>query len=319
MRGVILDADTQGDASLEPIMAVLKDWQVYGFSEPHQVAKRIQEADIVLTNKSIISSAALTQADHVKFIGIMATGTNIVDLDAANRSGIIVSNTRGYSTASVAQHTMSLMLNLATRLPSYFQDVTAGRWQQSQVFSLLDHPIIELDGKTLGIVGHGDLGRAVGRIATAFGMRVLVSARPGQSKPKPGQTLFQDLLAEVDFLTLHCPLTSENGAMLNRQTLALMSPNAYIINTARGGLIDPLALIDAIENKSIAGAALDVLAIEPPLPNDALIEAARRLPNLLISPHSAWGATESRQRLILQVADNIRLYLAGTPRNVVSS
>ncbi|MFT5012368.1 MAG: glycerate dehydrogenase [Patiriisocius sp.] len=319
MRGVILDADTQGDASLEPVMAVLEDWQVYGFSEPHQVAERIREADIVLTNKSIISSSALTEANHLKFIGIMATGTNIVDLDAANRSGIIVSNTRGYSTASVAQHTMSLILNLATRLPSYFQDVTAGKWQQSQVFSLLDHPIIELDGKALGIVGHGDLGSAVGRIAAAFGMRVLVSARPGQSELKPGQTLFEDLLEEVDFLTLHCPLTSENGAMLNRKTLALMSPNAYLINTARGGLIDSLALIEAIENKTIAGAALDVLAIEPPLPGDPLIEAATRLPNLLISPHSAWGASESRQRLILQVANNIRLFLAGTPRNVVSS
>lgn len=319
MRGVILDADTQGDASLEPIMAVLDDWQVYGFSEPHQVADRIREADIVLTNKAIVPAAALTEANHLKFIGIMATGTNIVDLDAAKQSGIIVSNTRGYSTASVAQHTMTLMLNLATRLPSYLGDVTAGKWQQSQVFSLLDHPIIELDGKTLGIIGHGDLGSAVGRIATAFGMRVLVSARPGQLKPKPGQTAFNQLLGEVDFLTLHCPLTAENRAMLNRETLALMSPNAYIVNTARGGLIDPLALIEAIENKTIAGAALDVLAIEPPLPGDPLIEAASRLPNLFISPHSAWGATESRQRLILQVADNIGHFLAGTPRNVVTS
>jgi glycerate dehydrogenase len=230
VRGVILDADTQGDASLEPVMAVLEDWQVYGFSEPHQVAERIREADIVLTNKSIISSSALTEANHLKFIGIMATGTNIVDLDAANRSGIIVSNTRGYSTASVAQHTMSLILNLATRLPSYFQDVTAGKWQQSQVFSLLDHPIIELDGKALGIVGHGDLGSAVGRIAAAFGMRVLVSARPGQSELKPGQTLFEDLLEEVDFLTLHCPLTSENGAMFGRRSLScLLTPISSIL------------------------------------------------------------------------------------------
>ncbi len=318
MRGVVLDADTMGETSLEPILRLLDDWQVYGFSEEHEVSDRIREADIVLSNKSVVSASAMDAAPQLKLITIMATGTNIVDLAAATRLNITVCNSRGYGTASVAQHTLTLLLNLATRMPSYLQAVNEGEWQRSQVFSLLQHPIIELEGKTLGIVGHGELGSAVGRLARAFGMQLLISARPGQAQLKPGQVPFQEVLGTADFVTLHCPLTAENKQMLNRATIGLMAPHAYLINTARGGLIDSQALIDAIENKTIAGAALDVLEIEPPSADEALVAAAKRLPNLLITPHCAWGASESRDRLVLQVAENIRLFLAGTPHNVVS-
>jgi len=318
LYGVVLDAESMGDVSLEPILALADDWQVYEFSSPDQVAERIRNADLVLSNKAIITGAALEHSQQLKLIAIMATGTNNIDIQAAHAKAITVCNVKGYGTPAVAQHTMALMLNLATQMPNYLVDVTQGKWQQSRVFGLLGHPIIELSGKTLGIVGSGELGRAVAKLGEAFGMQVLISARPGETRQAHDRVAFHELLARTDFLSLHCPLTPENRQLMNSETLALLSPESFLINTARGGLVDSKALINAITNGKLAGAALDTLDVEPPLPGDPLISAAAHLPNLLITPHNAWGAIESRQRLVSQVAENISCFLTGAPRNVVS-
>jgi glycerate dehydrogenase len=319
LHGVVLDAESIGNASLEPIMALADDWQIYQFSSPEQVAERIRDADLVLSNKAIITGAALAQTQQLKLVAIMATGTNNIDIEAAHAKGVTVCNAQAYGTPAVAQHTMTLMLNLATQMPNYLSDVTQGKWQKSRVFGLLEHPIIELSGKTLGIIGKGELGRAVAKLGEAFGMQVLISARPGQTSQTSERVPFRELLGRSDFLSLHCPLTPENRQLMNSETLALLSPESFLINTSRGGLVDSKALINAITNGKLAGAALDTLDIEPPLPGDPLISAAAHLPNLLITPHNAWGAIESRQRLVLQVAENIRHFFNGTPRNVVSS
>jgi len=319
LHGIVLDAESMGNTSLEPILALADDWQIYQFSSPEQVAERIRDADLVVSNKAIITAVALEQTQQLKLIAVMATGTNNVDIQAAHAKGVTVCNVKAYGTPAVAQHTMALMLNLATQMPNYLVDVTQGKWQQSRVFGLLEHPIIELSGKTLGIVGSGELGRAVAKLGEAFGMQVLISARPGQLSQGSDRVPFHELLGRSDFLSLHCPLTTENRQLMNSETLALLSPQSFLINTARGGLVDSKALINAITNGKLAGAALDTLDVEPPLPGDPLISAAAHLPNLLITPHNAWGAIESRQRLVLQVAENISRFLNGTPRNMVSS
>ena len=318
MHGVVLDAESMGNTSLEPILALADDWQVHKFSSPEQVSERIRDADLVLGNKSIITGAAIAQTQQLKLIAIMATGTNNVDLVAAQAKGVAVCNVTAYGTPAVAQHTMALMLNLATQIPNYLLDVTQGKWQQSRVFGLLEHPIIELSGKTLGIVGNGELGQAVAKLGEAFGMQVLISKRPNQSSGGSDRVPFHELLGRADFLSLHCPLTPENRQLINSETLALLSPESFLINTARGGLVDSKALINALTNGKLAGAALDTLDVEPPLPGDPLISAAVHLPNLFITPHNAWGAIESRQRLVLQVAENISCFLNGRPRNLVT-
>lgn len=319
MHGVVLDAESMGDTSLEPILALADHWQVHQFSHPKQVPARIHDADLVLGNKAIISAAAIAQTERLKLIAIMATGTNNVDLEAAHAKGVTVCNVRGYGTPAVAQHTLALMLNLATQIPTYLDDVRQGKWQQSRVFGLVERRIIELSGKTLGIVGSGELGRAVAKLGEAFGMQILISARPGQSSAGADRIPFRELLGRADFVSLHCPLTPENRQLMNSETLALLSPQAFLINTARGGLVDSKALINALTNGKIAGAALDTLDVEPPLPGDPLISAAAHLPNLLITPHNAWGAIESRERLVQQVADNITCFLNGTPKNLITA
>jgi glycerate dehydrogenase len=318
LRGVILDAESMGNTSLKPILALADDWQVHQFSSPEQVPTRIRDADMVLGNKAIITGAAIAQTQQLKLIAIMATGTNNVDLTAAHAKGVSVCNARAYGTPAVAQHTMALMLNLATHIPNYLLEVKQGKWQQSRVFGLLEHPIIELSGKTLGIVGNGELGQAVAKLGDAFGMQVLISARPGENNVGPDRVPFHELLGRADFLSLHCPLTPENRQVINTETLALLSPDSFLINTARGGLVDSKALINALTSGKLAGAALDTLDVEPPLPGDPLISAAAHLPNLLITPHNAWGAIESRRRLVLQVAENISGFLNGKPRNLIT-
>jgi glycerate dehydrogenase len=314
MKGVILDADSLGKVDLSPITGLFQDWQVFGTTSPDQTSERIFNANIVLSNKIVLDKDILKDSSAVQHISIMATGTNNVDLAAAKAANIIVSNAVAYATPSVVQHTINLMLALATNIAKYSQDVITGKWQKAGAFCMLDHPISELNGKTLGIVGHGELGSNVAAVARAFGMDVLI-ARGSGSANKDALPL-EELLPVVDYLSLHCPLTDQTENMINKNSLKLMKPGAFLINTARGGLINTGDLLDALKSGIIAGAAIDVLNIEPPTVDEPLTNA--RLVNLIITPHNAWGSIESRQRLIVQMAENIKGFLQGDPLRVVS-
>ena len=315
MKGVILDADSLGNINLEPIINCFDSCDVHPTTADHEISQRIAPANVVLSNKIQLDKSALNQAKNLQFISVMATGTNNIDLSAAANQGIQVSNARAYSTPSVVQHTINLMLTLSTNLPNYLRDVKEGAWHKSNVFTMLHHPIIELSGKTLGIIGYGDLGSNVSVIAKAFGMDIKIAAR-NKGESSANRLDLNTLLPSVDFLSLHCPLTESNANLINSQTLSLMKPTAFLINTARGGLVNSEDLISALKNGLIAGAAIDVLNHEPPNLNDPLLKA--NLQNLLITPHNAWGALESRERLVVQMKENIECYKQGKPIRLVN-
>ncbi len=317
MRGVFLDRDSLdlGDLDLGALESTLPEWQLYPASAPGEIAQRIAEAAVVVTNKAVLDAALLEGAKALRLVCVAATGTNNVDLDAARRLGIPVCNITAYGTPSVAQHVFALILALTTRLLEYDRDVRAGRWQQEELFCFMDHPIRELAGKRLGIVGHGELGRAVAALGEAFGMEVMIAQRPGGA-PAPGRTPLAELLPEVDVLTLHCPLTEETRNLIGARELDAMRRDAVLINTARGGIVDEQALAAALRSGTIGGAGFDVLTIEPPREGNVLLD--RAIPNLIVTPHVAWAARESRQRLADQLALNVRSFLDGKPRNRVA-
>lgn len=303
-----------GDLDLSALEQQFDSLQLHAASAPEQVSERLQGASVVISNKVMLDAAALAANPQVKLILVAATGTNNVDLAAARAQGITVCNCQGYGTPSVAQHTLALLLALATRLCDYQQAVKDGAWAKASQFCLLDFPIIELEGKTLGLLGHGELGGAVARLAEAFGMRVLSGQIPG--RPARAERLaLDDLLPQVDALTLHCPLNEQTRHMIGARELALLKPGALVVNTARGGLIDEQALADALRSGHLGGAATDVLSVEPPVNGNPLLHAD--IPRLIITPHSAWGAVESRQRIVGQLAENAQAYFAGQPRRVV--
>ena len=314
MIGVILDADSLGqEVELSPITSLVDDWHIFPGTRADETASRIQDATLVLSNKVLLDRARLEPASKLQFISIMATGTDNVDLPFAREQGIRVSNAVAYATASVVQHCLSLILALSTSLPRYLEAVRSGAWQRSSSFCLLDHPITEIAGKTLGILGYGELGSQVARAAMSLGMQILISARPGE--PTSGDRLaFPELLPRVDYLSLHCPLTPHTHQIINDESLALMKPSSFLINTARGGLVDSAALLRALDTGKLKGAAVDVFTQEPAKPAEPLL-AHRK--NLLVTPHIAWAAVESRQRLIQQMRENIEGFLAGAaPRRV---
>ncbi|QXI42821.1 2-hydroxyacid dehydrogenase [Pseudomonas wayambapalatensis] len=303
-----------GDLDLSALEQQFDSLQLHAASAPEQVSERLQGASVVISNKVMLDAAALAANPQVKLILVAATGTNNVDLAAARAQGITVCNCQGYGTPSVAQHTLALLLALATRLCDYQQAVKDGAWAKASQFCLLDFPIVELEGKTLGLLGHGELGGAVARLAEAFGMRVLSGQIPG--RPARAERLaLDDLLPQVDALTLHCPLNDQTRHMIGARELALLKPGALVVNTARGGLIDEQALADALRSGHLGGAATDVLSVEPPVNGNPLLHAD--IPRLIITPHSAWGAVESRQRIVGQLAENAQAYFAGQPRRVV--
>ncbi|MNP22037.1 putative 2-hydroxyacid dehydrogenase [compost metagenome] len=269
----------------------------------------------MISNKVMLDAETLAASPELKLILVAATGTNNVDLNAARAQGICVSNCQGYGTPSVAQHTLTLLLALATRLPDYQKAVAEGRWQQAKQFCLLDFPIVELEGKTLGLLGHGELGSAVGRLAEALGMRVLLGQLPGRPDREDRLPL-DELLPQVDALTLHCPLNEHTRHMIGAAQLSQLKPGAFVVNTARGGLIDEQALADALRSGHLGGAATDVLSVEPPVNGNPLLAAD--IPRLIITPHSAWGAREARQRIVSQLTENAQAFFSGAPRRVVS-
>ena len=316
MLGVVLDADSLGkDIDLTPVTQLLDDWHVYPFTTPEQVAERIRAATIVLSNKIVLDEASLESAIALEFVSVMATGTNNIDLLATANRGIKVSNALGYGTPSVVQHTLALILNLSTSFHQYQASVSSGHWQRSDVFCLLDHPIREIAGKQLGVIGHGELGKAVGTAAEALGMKVVVSEHPGE-EPREGRTKFEEVLRASDYITLHCPLNDTTSGIINVDTLALMKQDSFLINTARGGLVKPDDLISCLQAGNIAGAAIDVLEQEPPDMDDPLL---KDIPNLIVTPHNAWAAIESRNRLVQQTRENIEGFLKGTPVRLVSA
>lgn len=303
-----------GDLDLSPLQRLFDTFTLYDATSPDQVVEHLRGASVVVTNKVVLDAATLQANPHIDLILVAATGTNNVDLPAARAQGITVCNCQGYGTPSVAQHTLALLLALATRLCDYHQAVAEGRWAQASQFCLLDFPILELEGKTLGLLGHGELGGAVARLAEAFGMRVLSGQVPG--RPARADRLpLDELLPQVDALTLHCPLNERTRHMLGARELALLKPGALVVNTARGGLIDEQALADALRSGHLGGAATDVLSTEPPVAGNPLLAAD--VPRLIVTPHSAWGAVEARQRIVGQLAENAQAFLAGQPRRVV--
>ena len=316
MNGVMLDLKTidRDDIDFNSLKSIVPEWQFYDYTIDSEVTGRIQDAEIIITNKVKINRGHLEQASKLKLVCIAATGTNNVDLQAAADLGIPVTNVTNYATPSVVQHVFCLMLSLFTRIEEYQQAVREERWQHSPFFCLLDYPISELAGKTLGIIGYGVLGKAVAKVAEAFGMNVLVAARRGEP-PADGRVSFNQVLQESDVISIHCPLTDNTLNLIGREELALMRQDAVVINTARGGIINEQALTDAIKAGQIGGAGIDVLSEEPPVNGNPLLDL--NIPNLLITPHVAWASVESRQRAINEIALNIEAFLKEKKRNRV--
>lgn len=317
IEGVMLDVDTLApdDLDLSSLYALDVKWRSYGNSTASQVAGRIGDASVVLTNKAPVSDEIMQQSPALKYIGVLATGTNVIDIEAAQRLGVTVTNVTGYGNAAVAQHTLALMLALATRLPDYQRAAQDGRWRSADNFCLLDYPILELAGKTLGIVGYGTLGQTVARLARALGMDVMIAALPGRHEHDSTRIRFEELLAAVDMLSLHCPLAENTRNLIDRDALAQMKPTALLINCARGGIVDEAALADALRHGRLGGAGVDVLTEEPPRNGNPLLNPD--IPNLIVTPHCAWGSRESRQRLVEMAAENLRSFLAGNPVSTV--
>ncbi|HIQ42767.1 2-hydroxyacid dehydrogenase [Ectopseudomonas khazarica] len=315
-RAVFLDHASLdlGDLDMQPMQQAFAELTLHAHTAPDQVAERLQGAQVAISNKVPLDAATFDACPDLRLVLVTATGTNNIDLNAAKAHGVTVCNCQGYGTPSVAQHTLMLLLALATRLPDYQRDIAAGRWQQASQFCLLDHPIVELEGKTLGMLGHGELGGAVARLAEAFGMRVVLGQLPGRP-PRADRLPLHELLPQVDALTLHCPLNEQTRNLIGAAELALMKPRAFLVNTARGGLVDEQALADALRRGHLGGAATDVLLQEPPKDGNPLL--ATDIPRLIITPHSAWGSQEARQRIVGQVVENAAGFFAGAPLRVV--
>ena len=317
-RGVLLDRDTidaGGDIDFAALVSMFSQWQAYDYTLKDDTIERIDGASVIISNKVMLDEKALRSVPGLKLVCIAATGTNNVDLEAAKALAIPVCNVRGYATATVSQHALALILALSTRLIDYHEAVRSDRWQQARQFCLLDYPIRELAGKTLGIVGYGELGRGVARLGEALGMKLLIAQRPG-GPAEPGRIPLHELLPQVDVLSLHCPLTPETQNLIGAREFALMKRDAILINTARGGIVDEQALADALRQGRIGGAGVDVLTVEPPVKGNVLLDPD--IPNLIVTPHSAWASRETRQRLVDELVTNIRAFLKGSVRNPVT-
>ena len=317
MHSVFLDQASldRGDLDLAALQAATGTLTLHPHTDARDVPARIAQAQVVICNKARIDAVAFAAAPELKLVLVTATGTNNVDLDAARARGVIVCNCRDYGTPAVAQHALLLMLALHTSFLRYQQEVRDGAWQRAPMFCLMDHPIRELAGQTLGILGYGTLGRAVARLGEAFGMTVRVGQLPGRAA-HPDSLPFEALLAQADVISLHCPLTDTTRNLIDAAALARMKPTAFLVNTARGGLVDETALAAALREHRIAGAAFDVLSEEPPRTGNPLL--ADDIPNLIVTPHNAWASREARQRLIDQTAENLRAWRDGAALRVVA-
>ncbi|MDX1507211.1 MAG: D-2-hydroxyacid dehydrogenase [Woeseiaceae bacterium] len=316
MKAVFLDYDTMGPGlDLEPLYAVTPDLTIHDSTAANEIAERIADADIVFTNKINLTESLLASASRLKLVALTATGTDNVDLEQAAKSGIAVANIRDYCTESVVEHVFGTLLMLTRSLAGYRSSVAAGDWQNAGNPVLFSHPLRELSAMTLGIVGFGSLGKGVAAAGKAFGMDVIVSARPGADDVAPGRVEFDRVLATADVISLHCPLNDRTRNLFAADQFSAMKDSAFLINTARGGLVDSRALADALANGDIAGAAVDVLPEEPPVNGDPLLDYDGD--NLIVTPHIAWATNEARQNAIDELAANAAAFIAGDSRNRV--
>ena len=309
---VILDGfvANPGDLSWEPL-AELGELTVHEYTAPQDVIARIGDAPVILTNKTVISAEVMAACPNLRYIGVLATGYNVVDIAEAKKRGIVVTNVPAYSTPTVAQFTMALLLEIALHVGHHSRVVHEGKWSACRDFAFWDYPLMELQGKTFGIVGYGSIGKEVARVAQAFGMKVLAYSRHGAEE---FHAELDELYANSDIVSLHCPLTAENTGMINKGTIAKMKDGVIILNTARGGLINEADLRDALVSGKVYAAASDVTTREPINADSPLLG----LDNMIITPHIAWAATEARQRLLSVAIDNVRQYLAGNVQNNVA-
>lgn len=317
MKIVILDGFTTnpGDLSWEPFKE-FGTVEIYDRTPRHLTVERARGAEIVLTNKTILDAEVMEQLSELRYISVMATGYNAVDIEAAHQRGIVVSNVRGYSTYSVAQHVFALILHLTNRVWQHNDSVHKGEWSKAPDWCYTLGPTTELKDKVMGVVGLGQIGNKVADIASALGMSVLAHHKHPDRDARPDVRFvgFEELLQQSDILSLHLPLNATTQGIIDRHALALMKPSAMLVNTGRGGLIVEADLLWALEHGVIAAACLDVLGQEPPPADHPFF----RLPNCIITPHMAWATREARQRLLLESVENIRAFLAGHPRNVIT-
>lgn len=318
MKIVVLDgcAANSGDISWDGL-AQYGELTVYDRTDDADVIAKIGDAELITTNKTVIDRHTMESCPKLKYIGVLATGYNVVDLDAAKEHGIVVTNVPAYSTDAVAQFTFALLLELANQVGVHNSSVKDGGWVRSKDFSYSVMPTMELYGKTMGIIGYGSIGQRVADIAHAFGMKVLVSSRTEKKLPEGGWIRWvsrEELFAEADVISIHCPLFPETKGMINREAIGLMKRTALVINTARGGCIVEQDLADALNSGRIAGAAVDVVSQEPMKEDNPLLTAK----NIIITPHIAWAPREVRQRLLQIAGDNMGAFLAGHPINVVN-
>lgn len=316
MKAVFLDYSTMGPGlDLSKMRALLPNLTLFDNTSSTQVAERIAGAEIVLANKVQFSEQLLDDNPQLRFVGLTATGIDNVDVKAAAKHGVAVCNIRAYCTSSVAEHVFSVLLYLVRNTRQYDDSIRRGDWQSADDFCRLDYPIRELSAMTLGIVGYGELGGGVARIAHAFGMSVLISARPGDSNCSADRTPFDDVLSQSDAISLHCPLNAATKNLFATPQFERMKSDAILVNTARGGLIDSAALVAALQNGDIGAAAIDVLPIEPPVAGDPLLDYDGA--NLIVTPHIAWATREARQNAIDELFLNIEDFLRGGRRNRV--
>lgn len=316
---VFLDFATVGAADLDttPLTDVLPELQVYDTTPRAEVAARIADAGFVLLNKVRIGPDEFAAATRLRFIGLTATGVDNIDLVTARERGIAVCNVRAYCTQSVVEHVFGTLLNLTHSLGRFQADVANGAWQRAEEFCLLGHPLRELSAMTIGIVGYGELGRGVARTARHFGMEVLIARRPGTEGADDGRVALDELLERADVVSLHCPLDEVTRNLIGERELSLMKRDALLVNTARGGLVDSRALVAALGNGSIAGAAIDVLPEEPPVDGNPILDV--ELPNLVVTPHIAWATREARQAALAQLAEAVAAFQRGERMNRVDA
>lgn len=317
MQIVVLDGHTlnPGDLDWSPLEALGK-CSIFARTAAELVVERAQNAEIVLTNKALLPAETIVSLPQLKYIGVLATGVNVVDLDAARQQGVVVTNVPGYSTDSVCQMVFALLLEMTQQVGHHAQLVREGAWSRCIDFSFHEGPLLELAGKTLGIVGFGQIGRKITQVAQAFGMQVLVQTAHPQNYPDATGVSFVDidtLFSESDIISLNCPLTDETRNLVNTARLARVKQGALLINTGRGQLIDEAAVAEALNEGYLGGFAADVLSSEPPAPDNPLLNT----PHTFITPHIAWATAEARQRLLDTVVANVRDFLAGTPQNRV--
>lgn len=313
---VVLDRDTYAPEVETNGPKIAHDWTVYGATAADQIVERCQGAEVVITNKVPMRRETLDQLPDLKMISVSATGYDVIDTAACQEKGITVSNVRGYAVNTVPEHTFALILSLRRQIVGYRQDVINGEWQKSGQFCFHTHPMRDLNGATLGIIGEGSLGQSVADLGKAFGMRALFAAHKGVEGLGPLYTPFDQVLEESDVITLHCPLTPHTRNVLAMPEFRAMKKKPLIVNTARGGLVHEADLVAALDEGLISGIGFDVLTAEPPAPDNPLLSVLDR-PNVIVTPHMAWASFEAQTECWRQTVDNIDNFAAGAPSNVV--